>query len=269
MNKTDDARVLRVIAFTGIMLLIVMMSPIITAPFVGTELYGLVGTSLFFLTFGLFYFTVYVFVKWEGGSSISELGADIEDKQLFPHISIGLLAGAIGAGIVVLIAALLGGDLRPPSQITADLITSEIIITVPTAFFEELAYRGYMMPRMVDLWGKGKGIMISSLVFGLLHFGWWAPLGSVPLHLVLIFTLNLTLGGIILSLSYFMSGKKLWVPIGFHFAWNMIAYLLFPVYPREYVYLPEVFQIEWGLTSIIGFVVGLSVIWLFIDMRKK
>lgn len=265
----SDDRLLRVIAFSGLMLLIVMMSPILILPFVGTDMYGLVGTSLFFLTFGLFYFVVYVFVRWEGGSSIGELGANIEDRQLFPHLSIGLLAGSIGAGVVVLIAAVLGGNLRPFSQITGDLILSEILITVPTAFFEELAYRGYMMPRMVDLWGKGTGIIVSSLIFALLHFGWWTPLGTVPLHLVLIFTINLTLGGIVLSLSYFLSGNKLWVPIGFHFAWNMIAYLLFPSYPRDYVYLPELFQIEWGLTSIIGFLLGLSVIWLLIDMMKN
>ncbi|MDF1537529.1 MAG: type II CAAX endopeptidase family protein [Candidatus Thorarchaeota archaeon] len=269
MNKPDDTKVLSVVAFTGLMFLIVMMPTIVISFFVGTEMQGLVGTALFFLNFGLYYFLVYAFIRWEGGSSISEVGADVEDKQLFSHISIGLLAGAIGAGIVVFIAGFFGGDLRPGSQITIDLILSEIIITVPTAFFEELAFRGYMVPRMASLWGKGKGIVIGSLVFGLSHFSWWAPLGSVPIHLVLLFTFNLTLGGIILSLSYFMSGDKLWVPIGFHFAWNMIAYIMFPVYPRDYVYLPEIFQIEWGATTFIGFLLGLSVVWLLIDMLKK
>ncbi|MHA1908495.1 MAG: CPBP family intramembrane glutamic endopeptidase, partial [Candidatus Thorarchaeota archaeon] len=184
-------------------------------------------------------------------------------------ISVGLLAGALASALVVIIAWAFGGDLRPSLEITGDLIASEIIITVPTAFFEELAYRGYLMPRMAKLWGRGKGIIISSLFFSLLHFAWWAPLGSVPIHLVILFTFNIMLGGIVLSLSYFMSGEKLWVPIGFHFSWNMIAYILFPTYPRVSVNLPEIFQIEWGITTILGFLFGLSVLWIFLQQKKK
>ena len=269
MNKNDDLAVLRVLLFAGIMFLIVLMSPVLAGIFAGTEMYALVGTGLFFLTFGLFYFVVYTFVKLEGGSSIGELGVEIEDRDLVPHLAIGALAGAIGVALIVLIALIFGGELRPLSEITGDLIASQIIITVPTAFFEELAYRGYLMPRMSQVWGRGKGIIVSSVMFGLFHFSWWSPIGSMPLHLILLFTLNMTLGGIVLSLSYFMSGKKLWVPIGFHFSWNMIAYLMFPSYPRVSVNLPEIFQIEWGLTTILGFLFGLSLLWLLLQKYKQ
>ncbi len=269
MNKNDDLAVLRVLLFAGIMFLIVLMSPVLAGLFAGTEMYALVGTGLFFLTFGLFYFVVYTFVKLEGGSSIGELGVEIEDRDLVPHLAIGALAGAIGVALIVLIALIFGGELRPLSEITGDLIASQIIITVPTAFFEELAYRGYLMPRMSQVWGRGKGIIVSSVMFGLFHFSWWSPIGSMPLHLILLFTLNMTLGGIVLSLSYFMSGKKLWVPIGFHFSWNMIAYLMFPSYPRVSVNLPEIFQIEWGLTTILGFLFGLSLLWLLLQKYKQ
>jgi membrane protease YdiL (CAAX protease family) len=269
MSETDGSSLSRVTMFTALMAFIVMLSPLLTAPFVGTEMYGLVGTGLFFLTFLLIYIVVHYFVKLEGGSSIAELGADLEDKELFPHFLKGLIAGALASALVVIIALAFGGDLRPSAEITGDLIASEIIITVPTAFFEELAYRGYLMPRMADLWGKGKGIIISSLIFSLLHFGWWLPLGSVPLHLIVIFTFNIMLGGIVLSLSYFLSGNKLWVPIGFHFSWNMIAYLMFPTYPREPVILPEIYQIEWGITTILGFLFGLTVLWLLLQQKKN
>ncbi|MCK5152018.1 MAG: hypothetical protein KAQ65_09260, partial [Candidatus Thorarchaeota archaeon] len=141
MNKNDDLAVLRVLLFAGIMFLIVLMSPVLAGIFAGTEMYALVGTGLFFLTFGLFYFVVYTFVKLEGGSSIGELGVEIEDRDLVPHLAIGALAGAIGVALIVLIALIFGGELRPLSEITGDLIASQIIITVPTAFFEELAYR--------------------------------------------------------------------------------------------------------------------------------
>ncbi len=268
MSISDDSPLFRVTIFTGLMALIVMLSPLLTTPFIGTSMYGLIGTALFFLNFGLTYFVVLYFLKLDGKSNIGDIGAALEDTQLFPHLGIGLLAGAFASALVVIIAWMFGGDLRPSIEITGDLIASEIIITVPTAFFEELAYRGYMMPKMVDLWGQGKGIIISSFIFSILHFAWWAPVGTVPLHLVVLFTFNIMLGGVVLSFSYFMSGNKLWVPIGFHFSWNMIGYILFPTYPRESVNLPEIFQIEWGITTIIGFLFGLSILWILLQLKK-
>ncbi len=266
-TKTSPA--LRVGLFAILLFLIILMSPVITGLFEGTEAYALVATGLFFLSLGLMYFLPLIFVKWEGGSSVAELGLDIEDKDLFPQVLIGIVAGGLAATLVIAIAFFFGGDLRPGSEITVDLLLNEIIITVPVAIFEELSYRGYLTTRMVDLVGKGGGIILSSLFFGLLHFSWWIPLGTVPPHLILLFTLNLTLGGIILSLSYYWSGNKLWVPIGFHFMWNMLAYILFPTYPIDPVISPEIFQIEWGLTTIAGFLFGLTVLWMLLDYWKR
>ncbi|MHA2084668.1 MAG: CPBP family glutamic-type intramembrane protease, partial [Candidatus Thorarchaeota archaeon] len=100
------------------------------------------------------------------------------------------------------------------------------------------------------------------------HFGWWIPLGSIPYHLILLFSFNMFLGGIVLSFSYFWSGRKLWVPIGFHFAWNMVAYIAFPSFPTAIVTSPELYQIEWGLTTIPGFLFGLSLIWMLLYQLK-
>lgn len=267
--RNGDERILRVVLFAGLMLLLIEMSPIITGMVYGTSLYELTATVLFFLTFGLIYLIVLGFVRWEGGSSISELGMDLDDQDLMPNLVVGAVAGAIASLFVVVFAFLFGGALRPSSAITPELITGEIIITAPTAIFEELAYRGYLTPRLVDIVGQGRGIVLSSLFFGLLHFGWWVPFGSVPVHLILLFTLNLTIGGIVLSYSYYWSGRTLWAPIGFHFMWNMIAYLLFPTFPRDPVPMPEIFQIEWGVTTIGGFLFGLSVIWILLDQNRR
>ncbi len=268
-SENRSSKLVMVLAFSLIMFLIIEMVPVLTAPFEGTEMYGLIGTSLFFLTFFFMYMTVVVFIKKEGKESVGELGLQIEDPKAFPHLIIGAITGAIAAGLVVALAIAFGGDLRPAIEINADLITTEIIITVPTALFEELAYRGYLMPRMSELWGKTAGILVSSLLFALFHFNWWIPLGTVPDIVIIIFTFNMMLGGIVLSLSYYWSGKKLWVPIGFHFMWNFIAYILFPVYPRVPVVSPELWQIEWGLTTILGFLFGLSLIWMLLSFLKE
>jgi membrane protease YdiL (CAAX protease family) len=256
---------LKVILFMAFMLIIVEMSPVISGLFTG-EMFEIMATFAFFGTFILMYVVTDIFARSEG-SSIGKLGMDFDDSAI-PNIVIGTIAGTISASIVIMFAFFGGGQLRPVDQITADLLVSEIIITVPTAVFEELAHRGYILPHIEALAGKVPAIIISSIFFSALHFSWWAEPGF-PLQLILIFSFNIFLGGVVLSLSYYWSGRKLWVPISFHFAWNMLAYIIFPVYPRVPVLSPEIFQIEWGVTTIIGFLIGLSVIYGLFAGRKK
>jgi len=262
-NPVDEA--LKVILFMAFMLIIVETSPIISRLFTG-ELFELMATVAFFGTFFLMYLVTDIFARSEG-SSIGKLGMAFDDTAI-PHIIIGTIAGTIAASIVIMFAFFFGGQLRPVEQMTADLLVFEIIITSPTAVFEELAHRGYILPHVEAITGKAPAIIISSIFFSSLHFSWWAAPGF-PLHLILIYSFNMFLGGIVLSLSYYWSGRKLWVPIAFHFAWNMLAYIIFPVYPRVPVLLPEIFQIEWGITTIIGFLIGLSLIYGFLSSKKK
>jgi len=265
VNKEREFNILKIILFMALMLLIVEMSPLLTRLFTG-DMYYLVGTLTFFATFIFMYVIIDVFARWDG-TTLGKLGIDFDDDSV-PHIVIGAIAGIAAVVVVIAAAFLFGGQLRPFEQITSDLIMSEIIITVPTALFEELAHRGYILPRLEGLAGKTRAILISSVFFSFLHFSWWATPG-IPLHVLMIFIFNMFLGGVVLSLSYYWSGRKLWVPIAFHFAWNMIAYLLFPMYPRESVILPEIFQIEWGITTIIGFLFGLSLLYGLLSTKKK
>ena len=265
MKRDPVYEALKVILFMAFMLMIVEISPVISGLFTG-ELFELMATAAFFGTFVLMYLVTDIFARSEG-SSIGKLGMEFDDSAV-PHIIIGTIAGTIAASIVIMIAFFFGGQLRPVEQMTADLLVSEIIITAPTAVFEELAHRGYILPHIEALAGKTPAIIISSIFFSALHFSWWAEPGF-PLHLILIFSFNIFLGGVLLSLSYYWSGRKLWVPIAFHFAWNMLAYIIFPVYPRDPVLLPEIFQIEWGITTIIGFLIGLSIIYGLLGSRKK
>ena len=91
-------------------------------------------------------------------------------------------------------------------------------------------------------------------------------MGSVTADLILLFSFNLFLGGLVLGLSYYASGERLWVAIAFHFAWNIMAYVLFPIFPAEPVSMPAIFQIEWGATTIAGFLFGLSVLWSLLHL---
>ena len=265
VEKNKETEVLKLILFMALMLLIVEMSPIITGLF-PSDLQGGVGTLLFFATFIVMFLVIDKFAAWDG-TTIEKLGIQIDDKTT-KRIIIGAVAGVAATALIAALAYFLGGQLRPVNEITGDLILSEIIITTPTALFEELAHRGYILPKIEQLSGKTPAILMSSLFFSSLHFTWWATPG-VPLHVILIFIFNIFLGGVVLSLSYYWSNRNLWVPIAFHFTWNMVGYILFPMYPRETVVMPGLFQFEWGLTTIVGFLFGLTLIYNFLLERKK
>ncbi len=241
---------LRLILFMSAMLLIFVSAPIV---------------NIFVFLF--MYTLTWAFVKWEGGKSIVELGLEF-DNQFFPHITIGAVAAAISTILVAAVAFFFGGQLRPFNEITGDLIFALITNAVLFSFFEELTQRGYILTRMEELGGRGAAIIFSSLFFSLLHFSWWEPAGF-DMVLIGLFTINMFLGGVVLSLSYYWSGRRLWTPIAFHFMWNVLAYIMFPSFPQEVVIQPEIFQIEWGITTIIGFLVGLSILWSFLAIEKN
>lgn len=265
MEKNREIDILKLILFMALMLLIVEMSFILPNLFSG-DMRGLVGTLAFFATFILMFFVIEKFAGWDG-TTLEKLGVEVDDRTV-RRIIIGAVAGISATALIAAVAFFFGGQLRPFNEITADLLISEIIITAPTAFFEELAHRGYILPKIEKLSGRATAILVSSLFFSSLHFSWWTY-PSVPLTTLLIFIFNIFLGGVILSLSYYWSNRNLWVPIAFHFTWNMVGYIMFPTYPRELVISPEIFQFEWGLSTIVGFLFGLSLIYSLLLDKKK
>ncbi|MFW9862732.1 MAG: lysostaphin resistance A-like protein [Candidatus Thorarchaeota archaeon] len=268
--RPDDLGARRVLLFSLTLFLIHLLYEtigIVTAS-MDEVTRGLISTVQFFGLYLLMYFAVILFLRWERGGDVTSLGLQTDSKTLH-HLIVGGVAGALAAGLVYLIALFSGGDLRPAIDITGDLIANQIIFTIPVALFEEIVYRGYLLTRMELVVGRSFAILGGSLLFALLHFGWWLPLGTIPIHLILIFTFNLFLGGVVLSYSYFWSGKRLWVPIAFHYAWNIVAFVMFPVYPLEPVNMVEIFQIEWGITTVLGFLFGLSLIWVLLKEVLK
>lgn len=262
MSDEQGDKLFRVLLFVLLVSGIVELQPLLRAILSG-DLLALSMTLAFFGVLFLMYGLVVKFLEMEGSKDLSTVGVDVDDGAPF-ELLLGGIAGGLAAASVWGIGYAFGADLRSPAQISMDLIIGQALIGTLVAFFEELAYRGYMMTRMSDLWGRGTGIALSSVIFSLLHFSWWTPLGRVPLYLILLFSFNLFLGGVVLGTSYYLSGERLWVPVAFHFSWNVVAYVSFPTYPLEPVSMPELFQIEWGITTIMGFLVGLGIVYILL-----
>ena len=78
---------------------------------------------------------------------------------------------------------------------------------------EEIMFRGYLLPVLSARGNTTLGIVVSSLLFGLLHV--LNPnLGPLPM-------LNLTLAGVMFAM-YALVEEGLWGMFGLHSAWNWV-----------------------------------------------
>ncbi|RSK26091.1 CPBP family intramembrane metalloprotease [Bacillus sp. HMF5848] len=105
-----------------------------------------------------------------------------------------------------------------------------ILNLMSVAIVEEIFIRGYIMQNLEKSKGRLYAILVSSIVFGLLHtfsaYGTWA---------IYVVPLSHTLAGILLALTYYIR-ENLWIPIGLHFSWNFFLYKFFGLtgMPKEY-----------------------------------
>jgi membrane protease YdiL (CAAX protease family) len=133
------------------------------------------------------------------------------------------LAGAAFAILLILacdVLVLLFSNLRQ-SRAAGFSVRDLIAVFIPAALHEELAFRGYVYQKLRE-WSRGVAITISSIVFALLHGG---NNGASVLAIV-----NIVVAGVMLALAY-ERYRRLWFPIGIHFAWNLLSgpILGFPV----------------------------------------
>jgi uncharacterized protein len=114
-------------------------------------------------------------------------------------------------------------DLSQFDSLRGNFATLAILLIVSwtiAAFGEEMAYRGYVLNRLADLFGNsqfswGIGVMISSVLFGLGHI----YQGVVGVIETFVF-------GTVAACLYLASKRNLWLPILFHGMNDTIGILL-------------------------------------------
>jgi membrane protease YdiL (CAAX protease family) len=86
-------------------------------------------------------------------------------------------------------------------------------VYLPAAVHEEIVFRGYPLQKLRTI-DTRLAVALTSIVFALMHLG---NRGITPLAF-----LDILLGGVLLALLFLRCGR-LWIPIGFHLAWNVIS----------------------------------------------
>lgn len=136
----------------------------------------------------------------------------------------GWVLGMLAIGVPTLLVIALGWLRIVPAEDGSSLraAAGALLMLAPAALFEELIIRGYPMAVLRQALGWWPAILLTSVVFGVLHA--WNP-GATPASIALV-----TLAGIFLAVVVMVTGS-LWAATLAHLAWNwtMAALLHAPV----------------------------------------
>ncbi len=166
--------------------------------------FGMLGTFL----------VIWVFMKFVDKEKFVNLGFQTKNRfyEFILGIGIGLVIMILGYSLLILF-----------KEITFYRIVfdfKEIIISILLFTFvsitEETLMRGYILRNLMISLNKYIALIVSSILFSLLH--------SFNPNIDLFSLFNLFLAGILLGLSYIYT-KNLWFPIALHLSWNLFQTL--------------------------------------------
>lgn len=125
----------------------------------------------------------------------------------------GLLIGALMISAVVGTLFFMGYYTVDGVQFTPQILLA-LCIGIGPAFAEEVVFRGFALRLLSKTTGSWLALVITSLIFGLMH-------ASNP-HVTLLQSILLGLSaGLLLGAAYFVT-RRLWLPIGIHLTWNFL-----------------------------------------------
>tara|TARA_R110002074_G_C12351925_1_gene649742 strand:+ start:73 stop:936 length:864 start_codon:yes stop_codon:yes gene_type:complete len=168
------------------------------------SVFDLVGTFL----------VTWIFIKFVEKKHFIDLGFQTKNrfKEFTSGITIGLVIMIIGYLLLIYFKEIfflkVNFDLK-------ELIISIILFTI-VAIVEETLLRGYILRNLMSSFNKYIALIISSILFSLIH--------SFNPNVDLFSLFNLFLAGILLGLSYIHT-KNLWFPIALHLSWNLFQTL--------------------------------------------
>jgi membrane protease YdiL (CAAX protease family) len=137
-----------------------------------------------------------------------------------------------------------------------------IVATAFTAFWEELAFRGFILKKLLTGIGRHQSCLLVALIFGLLHL--LSPVKSVNIVISTVFS------GLLLNYAFLYS-ENLYFPIGIHFSWNFfLGKIFYSKYLFEVEYVNKIWagykNPEEGIIAISITAAGLLIVLL---CRKK
>ena len=154
-------------------------------------------------------FTVWLFQKFVNREPFTSIGLEFSGYK--DDFVSGLL---LGVGLIVLgFGTLYIFNFLSVASIQFSLIDQLFYLSLfaVVSLNEEIAIRGYILQNLSSSFNKYIALVLSSLVFMIMHIG-NPNMSAVPLF-------NLFLAGLLLGI-YCIHKNNLWFPIGAHITWN-------------------------------------------------
>ncbi|RJX17272.1 MAG: CPBP family intramembrane metalloprotease [Desulforudis sp.] len=169
----------------------------------------------------------HLFVRRTLNMGLGELGLALTNRTGL-LLGTGTVIGAVGLTAVFLLCLSLGHLVVlgfcwhhvPPVEFLAAIYRG-VLVCIVVAVTEEVIFRGYFLQSLSRTFSFPLAVVLTSLLFALLHFGGPAASSVQPM---LLFG-GLFSAGLILAAAYYIS-QSLWLPIGIHFAWNLTEKIL-------------------------------------------
>jgi membrane protease YdiL (CAAX protease family) len=164
---------------------------------------------------------VYIARRWIDKRSLASLGLRQSTRGAADAV-FGFLLSGIMAGTVF--SAMLASGFIENVQVTAingsmaRVLAGSLLVMALVGFWEELVFRGYILQNMVEGTGMKTAIIISCLVYGLVH--------SANPNASLLSTTIIILFGYLRIYGYLSTGQ-LWLSIGMHTGWNFFQATVF------------------------------------------
>lgn len=156
---------------------------------------------------------------WQRGNTITYIQSLFPLEPLLSHVLIGFVSGLVFTFIIVSVLLLFKITVQENIYIHAlkELIMKPygpLVIGIFPGVFEELMFRGFLLPLMMSWMGEIWGILIVSVAFFALHLPQYRNNWRVNL-IVLFFAFGLSF--------LFVYTKSLWAPIIAHTMYNFIV----------------------------------------------
>lgn len=148
-----------------------------------------------------------------------------------------------------------------------------ILLFLLVGVTEELQFRGYIQQNIEEGWSTVGAVVITSILFALLHIANPNAFALAPM-------VGITLAGLFFSFAYLRT-RTLWLAIGLHIGWNFfentvfgfaVSGINFPGWLQHDITGPELwtggsFGPEAGLVLLPALLLGTGLVWLYTRSR--
>lgn len=223
----------------------------------------------------------YLARRWLDKKSFRSLGVEVDHRTLTDLLAGFMIAGFM-MGVIFLVELAFGWlhiegfawQADSSARLWQDIFLVTLLFIL-VGWTEELLSRGYHLQNLVEGLNLPVGVILSSLIFAILHQD--NPSFSLGAFLGLFFA------GLFFCFAYYRIGN-LWVPIGLHIGWNIFEGVVFGFQVSGLVNLPKLirqsvagpdwvtggaFGPEAGLILAGGLLVGIGLLHIYQRLRNN